>query len=89
MAKYRKKPVVIEAEQFLPQERPLPFASSGACCLDGDRWYVTTTHGQKTFIVPGDWIIPEPNGNGFYPCKDDIFQAAYEPVEEAGTCNTE
>jgi hypothetical protein len=79
--KFRKKPVVIEAEQFFPETQPLPFADKGACSLDGLEWYVMTAHGQKTYIKPGDWIIPEPDGRGFYPVKPDIFAATYEPVD--------
>jgi hypothetical protein len=30
---------------------------------------------------PGDWLITGVNGEQ-YPCKDDIFQKTYEPVEE-------
>ena len=29
---------------------------------------------------PGDWIIKGVQGE-FYPCKPDIFEATYEPVE--------
>lgn len=29
---------------------------------------------------PGDWIIRGVQGE-FYPCKPDIFEATYEPVE--------
>lgn len=82
MAKFRKRPVVIEAEQFLSDSAPLPFSNRGACCLDRQGWYVTTAHGQRTPIVHGDWIIPEPDNRGFYPCKPDIFDATYERVEE-------
>jgi hypothetical protein len=84
MAKFRKKPVVIEAEQFHDDSgnrAPLPFADRGACNFDGGEWYVVTAHGQRTRIVDGDWIIPEPDGRGFYPCKPDIFAATYEPAE--------
>jgi hypothetical protein len=81
MAKFRKKPVVIEAEQFLPDSAPLPFADRGACNLGSEGWYVITAHGQKTPIVTGDWIIPEPDNRGFYPCKPDIFAATYDPAE--------
>lgn len=31
---------------------------------------------------PGDWIIRGVQGE-FYPCKPDIFEATYEPVEVA------
>ncbi len=30
---------------------------------------------------PGDWIITGVNGEK-YPCKPDIFEKTYEPVEE-------
>jgi hypothetical protein len=30
---------------------------------------------------PGDWIIRGVQGE-FYPCKPDIFEATYEPVED-------
>ena len=81
--KFRKKPVVIEAEQFLPETEPLPFREQRACSLGPDGWYVTTAHGQRTAIVSGDWIISEPDNRGFYPCKPDIFEMTYEPVEES------
>lgn len=79
--KYQKKPKIIEAMQFRPTELPLPFADRFACRMRPDRsWYVVTIHGQETNIVDGDWIIPEPDGVHFYPCKPDVFAASYEPV---------
>jgi hypothetical protein len=78
--RFRKKPVIVEAEQF-HENAKLPFAASGACCWDGDRWYVVTAHGERTTIIDGDWIIAEPDGRGHYPCKPDIFEATYEPLE--------
>jgi hypothetical protein len=30
---------------------------------------------------PGDWIITGVNGE-VYPCKPDIFEKTYEPVDE-------
>lgn len=44
---------------------------------------VTTIHGQKTIVVPGDYIMPEPDGIHFYPCKPDIFEKNYRLVTEA------
>jgi hypothetical protein len=81
MVKFRKKPVVVEAEQFLPTTQPLPFAESGACALDDSGWYVVTIHGQNAYIVPGDWIIRELDGEHFYPCKPDVFAESYELVD--------
>lgn len=77
--KYRKKPVVIEAEQFL-ENAPLPFSALGVCCWDGQKWFVDTLEGPLT-ISMGDWIIRGVKGE-FYPCKPDIFIATYEPAEQ-------
>lgn len=30
--------------------------------------------------MPGDWVIRGVNGE-LYPCKPDIFEKTYEPVE--------
>lgn len=41
---------------------------------------VITIHGQNTIVTPEDWILPEPDGIHFYPCKSDIFAKTYELV---------
>ncbi len=42
---------------------------------------ITTIHqGQKVDLVAGDFVIPEPDGINFYPCKPDVFNNTYEPV---------
>lgn len=82
MAKFRKKPIVIEAEQFHPEIEPLPFNDRRACALDGEGWYVVTIHKQRTAIVDGDWIIPEPDGEHFYPVKPDVFESTFDPVTD-------
>lgn len=84
MAFYRKKPVVVEAEQFWPEKKPWPKGvSKGTGCMgEGNIYttYVTTIHEQQTRVVAGDWIIIEPDGSHAYPCKPDIFEATYELV---------
>jgi hypothetical protein len=94
MAQFRKKPVVIEAVQWSPGvEHPgvitaLPEVTLYRRGDDGsdlthqprDRAHVMTAHEQRVFLEPGDWIIPEPMPDRFYPCKPDIFAATYEPV---------
>jgi len=41
---------------------------------------IETLEGEmKAF--PGDWIIKGVNGE-LYPCKPDIFEKTYEPVDE-------
>ena len=57
--KFRKKPVIVEAEQFFPN-KSLPFNKRGpVVCFDDGKWYVETAHGQKAFLAPGDWVILE------------------------------
>ena len=75
MPKFRKRPVEIVAEQF-----------DGTNLLPGMDWdmggaFVRTIHeNQLCYVMPGDWIIPEPDGIHYYPCKPDIFAKTYELV---------
>lgn len=82
MAKFRKKPVVIDAVQwmgetydvdgFMPPEK-YNVSDSGA------RLFIDTLEGQMQADIL-DWIIKGVKGE-FYPCKPDIFKLTYEPVE--------
>lgn len=77
MARYRSKPVEIDAEQWHPGK-----SVRGVFALGVDPYVmpcVITIHGQVTPISPGDWIVAEPDGIHFYPCKPDIFESRYEP----------
>lgn len=40
---------------------------------------ISTLEGDMT-ALPGDWIITGVAGET-YPCKPEIFQATYEPVD--------
>lgn len=73
--KYRKKPVVVEAEQWFPGNTTLGVKEERGA------FYVVTIHGQQAWLSPGDWVITEPNGINHYPCKPDIFASTYESVE--------
>ena len=42
-------------------------------------WIDTLEGGHR--VCPGDWIITGVKGER-YPCKPDIFEATYDPVEE-------
>lgn len=44
---------------------------------------VKTLEGNM-YAQPGDWIITGVKGER-YPCKPDIFEATYEPVDEGET----
>lgn len=85
MAKFRKKPIVIEAVQWFPGGG---IYHPGVFCdlegADAGNPYVVTIHNERAHLAPGDWILPEPDGRSFYPCKPDIFAQTYEPVEVGG-----
>ncbi len=77
--KYRKKPVEIEAEQFVKEAKhPL----SGVCYQQHSDVYlqphIHTLEGEM-HIAESDWIIKGVKGE-FYPCKPDIFEMTYEKV---------
>lgn len=89
MAKFRKKPVVIEAFQWTggPDQTEDP-EWIAAAIKRGDVYYqggetpyltIETLEG-KMRANPGDYIIKGVKGE-LYPCKADIFVATYEAVE--------
>lgn len=85
MAKFRKKPVVIEAVQWHPGAHvdgvTEQVHDAGLGTEPSGFGWVNTLEGPLK-VRPGDWIITGVKGEK-YPCKPDIFAATYEPVEEA------
>lgn len=91
MAKFRKKPVVIEARQISTRNYDeacavVRWCGGRAVGEDvGPRAMVAIETLEGTMIAEdGDWIIRGVKGE-FYPCKPDIFAATYEPVIGSGT----
>jgi hypothetical protein len=84
--KFRKKPVVIEAVQFVDSKEGvadvLRFCKDAQMNqferLTGLTIMIKTLEGQHIASV-GDWIIKGVQGE-FYPCKPDIFEQTYEPA---------
>ncbi len=74
MARYRKRPIIVEAEQWFPGVE-IPGLTRGPLGIG-----VVTIHEQLAYLSPGDYVITEPDGVHHYPCKPDIFEASYEPV---------
>jgi len=88
--KFRKKPVVIDAHQFMgavQQDFPPWIADAlakiwgehGSVQLSGDRMAIWTLEGVHD-ANPGDWIIRGVEGE-LYPCKPSVFAATYEPAD--------
>lgn len=87
-ARYRKKPVVIEAIRLpLPGENQqkvadlFDFLNPCEWEIGIDGLHIRTLEGSMR-ASPGDWIIKGVAGE-FYPCKPDIFAATYEPAGAA------
>ena len=80
MAKYRKKPVVIDAIQWTGENRQeiREFARN---CVDfvSDTVIIDTLEGTMR-ADEGDYIIRGIQGE-YYPCKPDIFEETYEKCE--------
>lgn len=91
MAKYRKKPVVIEAVQWTGDN----FEEIKKMLKDADENRAIIPHPNedkevKSLLIvtlegemradKGDYIIKGVQGE-FYPCKPDIFEQTYEKVE--------
>jgi hypothetical protein len=85
MAKYRKKPVVIDAVEWDGRSETIfplaPFENVTAppeVAEDG-RLHITTLEGVMVAEI-GDMVIRGVKGE-MYPCKPDIFAATYESAD--------
>lgn len=95
MAKFRKKPVVIEAITFnelvdhgktqvkkehLNNGMPWSFDYNGQPIThENDECYLIPTMEGTMDFTPNDMLITEVNGE-IYPCKKELFDKIYESV---------
>jgi len=94
MSKFRKKPVVIEAVQWLKlgdhsMVRSLEHPDPLDCELCGKPYAehgairtLEDTDKSAHIVCPADWIITGVKGE-HYACKPDIFEQTYEPAGPA------
>jgi len=84
MTRFRKKPVVIEAVQYIGGEasyrKVAEFVAAGRVLRDELGVHIITFEGTM-HVTEGDWVIKGVAGE-FYPCKPDIFEQTYEAVDE-------
>ena len=86
--KYKKKPVVVEAVQFVDTEESiLKLSELGLDPVridyadeDSPILKIKTLEGLM-IATKGDYIIKGVQGE-FYPCKPDVFAETYERTEE-------
>lgn len=79
MAKFRKRPVVIEAVQFF-RYGDHPDVQFDDRSPTGLSMHTLENQHYKHEVTAGDWIITGVQGET-YPCKPDIFAQTYEAVE--------
>lgn len=90
MAKFRRKPHAVEAEQWQGPDGP---PVKGVHCTgnkqDPGNYYVVNAGGRAIALEPGDWVVLEP-GDGqnvpgvvkAYPMKPAAFAELYEAAPE-------
>lgn len=82
--RYRKKPIVIEAAQYVPDEHVVDmwvlggFAKGLLSVGGGGVIFVKTKEGTME-LHPYDYLIKGVEGE-LYPCKRRIFEKTYEEV---------
>ena len=84
MPKFRKRPVVIEAEQWFPSKHVegVYFEGDSSVAMSSGKYLLKTLENPDGFeVTSGDWIITGIKGEK-YACKPDIFEATYEPAAE-------
>ncbi|WP_273483631.1 hypothetical protein [Desulforamulus ruminis] len=91
MARYKKRPVVIEAFQWFNHtelnETPEWFRKAienGTVQLNYDGTITIETFEGPHLSREGDYIIQGVKGE-IYPCKPDIFEMTYEPEGSTGS----
>jgi len=79
--RFRKKPIVIEAEQFFPNKEPWPdgVEYNADPAIDAPKYIIQTLEGLFE-VSPGDWVITGVKDEK-YPCKPDIFEQTYDWVD--------
>ena len=90
MPKFRKKPVIVEAVQFEDTSESLAAISEMGLAPVRVEYSsyppfirIPTLEGELR-ARRGDYIIKGIKGE-FYPCKEGIFHATYELIEENNT----
>lgn len=77
---YRKRPIVIQAEQFQPEVKPWPQGVREDAESPTGYGIFTLEHTSRAHeVTPGDWIIIGVAGE-VYACKADIFERTYDAI---------
>jgi hypothetical protein len=78
---FKKKPVIIEAEQYTGENEHEIILWGGPDCVPAKGHMIIQTLEGNHIASPGDWIIRGVKGE-LYPCKPDIFELTYDSTDE-------
>lgn len=81
--KFIKKPIAVEAVQWTGSnvDEIMNFMEDNPPVFDyWDRITIQTLEGEMKAPI-GSWIIRGTKGE-YYPCRGDVFEETYEPVED-------
>lgn len=91
MAKFKKKPVVVEAEQFVLFEHNKSAQYVDILGIKFPVYRDSVQNRMPYLLIPTlegnmradhlDWIIKGIKGE-IYPCKPDVFEKTYDAVKE-------
>jgi hypothetical protein len=81
-ARFRKKPVVIDAVQFTGENHAeiVEFSTASISHSEQDGGLTIETLEGTLTVSPGDWVVRGVKGE-HYPCKPDIFEQTYEAMD--------
>lgn len=82
--KYKKKPAIIDAIHFNGEniQEVLDFASSENVVYSKELGGIVIHTLEGDMLARPDYYIVQGVRSEFYPCRPDIFEQTYEPVEE-------
>ena len=79
MARYKTKPVEIEAVEYTGVMTSELANFCNQFGLTGNGLVITTLEGRM-LVSPGDFVVKGLRGE-FYPCKPDVFHKKYERID--------
>lgn len=82
----RKNPITVQTIQWTGDNRGAvrEFVGEPPAKMFSDegKLYITKSGVWSAPLAVGTWIIAERDGNGFYPCTAEEFEATYKVVAE-------
>lgn len=84
MPQFRKRSIVVTAEQFDSIANPSPFGKVHAEKEGAGTRYMLHTPNGAVPVDDGDWIVDNTptRDDDYYPVKPDVFEQLFEPVPE-------